>query len=939
MSDQLRASIRLQLHSEFGFYEAANKVPYFNQLGISHLYVSPIFKARDKSSYGYDVVDTSIISTELGGEQGLEALVEKLHQFNMGLIVDFVPNHMAVGDGYNPWWLSVMEWGKQSPFASFFDIQWNSTDPLLDGQLLLPVLGTGYGEAITSGTISVNYDEKQGKFFAQHYSHQFPIRPASYFYILNLTQDADLMALGRQFAALNASSDPVAKADSLFSKLARMVEDKKLQPNIFEALNYFSIPDSVKSLPEDEKYLHGPVKRLHNLLEVQHYRLASWQTASDEINWRRFFDINELAAIRIERHEVFEAIHKKLFELIDRGLIDGIRLDHIDGLANPRTYCRKLRRRISGLIAKSDINVSEKFPIYVEKILGNQEQLPVDWEVDGTTGYDFMDQISLLQHDPAGKNLLTKAWAQITGRPETFAEEVKTARELILTHSFTSEFEAVARGLHRIARVNLATRDITFSSIKRVLFALLVNFPVYRTYTTICNRSDQDQLIFSTALKGAANDLNPAEQTLLSMIETWLGGERIRDIPPGPLRKLRRKTLTKFQQLTSPLAAKAMEDTAGYRFGVLISRNDVGFTTENFSSSEEYFHRANIERFQYFPQAMITTATHDHKRGEDVRARLAVISERADWYENKIQYWLRIATELGQDSGEMPSKVDQLFLFQTLLGTWPLSDDDMDVNALNTYLDRLTTWQLKSIREAKLEGSWLSPNEYYEGISKQFLTRLLMDQSASTLQADIVEAAKSISVAGAINSLTQILARLTCPGVPDLYQGNELWDFSLVDPDNRRAVDFNSRIENFNLKPDIKSLITHWKNGEIKQYLIGKILEFRKTIPELFSEGRYIPLRVIGREAHRVTAFARIFNHEICIVILPRLTWSLLKNREYPQIDAELWGNTSICLPESTKVRLVESVLTDEQVSIEDNHLSIASALKNFPVNLMRMIN
>uniref|UniRef100_UPI0005BCC52E malto-oligosyltrehalose synthase n=1 Tax=Pseudomonas sp. ML96 TaxID=1523503 RepID=UPI0005BCC52E len=818
----LRATLRLQFHQGFTLHDAVPLVPYFSRLGISHIYASPLLTARPGSMHGYDVVDPTRINPDLGGEPGLIRLAEALHSRDMGLILDIVPNHMAVGGDANPWWLDLLEWGQNSPFAKFFDIQWNSPDPLLTGQLLVPFLRCDYGEALSNGDIALHFDRERGSFYAQHFEHRLPITPPSYGEILRGADDPTLSALAKRFDALQGDAQAWRKAPQLCAELAELG-----RPEVGGA----AIPRALERYSGDDD---ADLQRLHLLLERQHYRVASWRTAADDINWRRFFDINELGGLRVERPEVFELTHGKIFQLIEQGLVDGLRIDHVDGLANPHAYCRALRRRVEHLLQKRPQPMNGgQFPIYVEKILGSNEQLPRTWGVDGSTGYDFMNQLSLLQHDPRGEQPLRELWAQLSGRPADFAEEVLEARRLVLTGSLAGDLEEVTQGLLQVARNDIATRDLTLGSIRRALLELIVHFPVYRTYVGGAGRSAQDQRVFEQALEGARQTLAEADWPLLEHLDRWLGGQPLHELPPGRPRRLRARVLARFQQLTSPVAAKAVEDTAFYRSGLLLSRYDVGFDAENFSRPVEHFHQLCQERAQQFPDALLASATHDHKRGEDSRARLAVLSEHAAWYTERVRHWQQLAEPLRRD--DAPSAGEALVLYQTLLGSWPLELAADDHPGLQSYLQRLLEWQRKALREAKLNSSWSAPNDAHEAACAQFLERLLTAPEGHELRQELALEANAIAPAGALNALAQCLLRLTAPGVPDLYQGAEYWDFSLVDPDNRRPPDFAARMHSLSGLEEPAELLRHWRDGRIKQWLLASVLAIRHGRPQLFA--------------------------------------------------------------------------------------------------------
>jgi (1->4)-alpha-D-glucan 1-alpha-D-glucosylmutase len=904
----LRATQRLQFHKGFTLDDAVPLVPYFAQLGISHLYASPLLSARAGSMHGYDVVDPTRVNPELGGEDALRRLVAALREHDMGLILDIVSNHMAVGGADNPWWLDLLEWGRLSPYSEFFDIQWHSPDPLLKGQLLMPFLGSDYGEALQSGTLTLHFDADHGSFYVEHYEHRFPICPRDYALILG--NDEPLKPLADRFAALAYQDDAYAEAAWLKQALAERATE--VLPAIEQRLAQF-----------DGRQAEG-FERLHRLLEQQAYRLASWRTAADDINWRRFFDVNELGGLRVERSAVFEATHGKIFELISQGLVDGLRIDHIDGLADPRGYCRKLRRRVDTLSPERHL------PIFVEKILGEGETLREDWQVDGTTGYEFMNQLSLLQHQPEGFEPLAELWTRLSERPSAFIEEARLARQQILNGSLGGDFESVAQALLQVARDDVMTRDLTLGAIRRALQELIVHFPVYRTYISARGRSAADDKVFQQAMDGARSTLSEGDWPVLDHLQKWLGGQPWRDRPVGRERKILKHACVRFQQLTSPAAAKAVEDTAFYRSAVLLSRNDVGFSTEQFSAPLADFHQVNQQRLLAFPDNLLATATHDHKRGEDTRARLAVLSECAPWYVAQVEQWRSLAAPL-RDDACAPSAGDELILYQVLVGSWPL---DLDPGAsLETYQQRLWQWQQKALREAKLQSSWSAPNEAYEQAVEAFLSRLLLTEAGRPLRTAIAAAAQAIAPAGALNGLAQTLLRMTVPGVPDLYQGAEFWDFSLVDPDNRRPVDFNARQQALNTPPGTDQLLTHWHDGRIKQALIAQVLGLRSAQPELFRHGSYTPLEVLGQHADRVVAFSREHQGKQLVVVVPRWSHALLENGVQPLIPAQVWGDTRVKLPFAASTQNWKGLFQTGAVT-PNKELLISTALGEFPVNV-----
>lgn len=815
----VRATARLQLHGQFPFEAAAARVPYLRGLGVSHVYASPILTARRGSRHGYDVVDPTAVNPELGGEDGLRRLVAVLRAHRMGLIVDIVPNHMAVGGDDNPWWLDVLRRGRRSAYAAFFDIDWNVADPALHGKVLAPYLGKPYGEALAAGEIRLEHHAARG-WEARYFGHAFPIAPG------HLPDDGVAQTLRRH--------DPATAEGRA---------------------------------------------RLHRLLERQHFRLAWWHAARDEINWRRFFDIADLAGLRVEEWRVFEAVHATLFRLHDEGLIDGVRVDHVDGLADPRAYCRRLRARLG-----------PRAYIVVEKILGRGERMPEDWRVHGTTGYSFMSDVGALLHDPAGEAPLTRLWTGWTGRSGDFEAEQRAARRRIADELLTSEVSATALALHRVARSSLATRDVTLAALRRVLIEVLAHFPIYRLYAHRHGRSAAEQALMAQVCEAARASCRPAERYLVDLVDRWLGGEPPTAASRRAERRLRLRAITKFQQLSSPLAAKAVEDTAFYRHGALLSRNEVGADPAQFALEPAAFHDECRRRRRRFPCAMLTTATHDHKRGEDARARLAVLSEVPDAWAPAVGDWR--ALNAGLRPGNAPSPADEYMLYQTVVGHWPLDLRDDDAAGLAAYAGRVAGWLVKAVREAKLRSSWLQPDSAYEEACAAF-ARALLDPS-HRFAASARRFVERIASAGAANGLSQTLLRLTAPGVPDLYQGTESWDFSMVDPDNRRPVEDPADAALDRPAP-FAELLRHWRDGRVKQRLIAVALGLRARHPELFTHGAYVPLAAKGPRADRLVAFARVARGPALLVVACRTVADLV-DRNAPSVAVRQWQGTTLAL-------------------------------------------
>jgi (1->4)-alpha-D-glucan 1-alpha-D-glucosylmutase len=818
-----RATYRLQFNKSFTFDQAAERAPYFAALGVSHIYASPILTARAGSMHGYDVVDHSRINPELGGGDGFVRMAAALKAQNIGIILDIVPNHMAVGGGDNVWWLDVLENGRASPYASFFDIDFDTPDTTLRGKILAPFLGAPYGEALRSGDLKL--ERADGKFRIAYHRHIFPIRP----------------------------------------------EDQA------------EISNDVRKFDDRET--------LHALLQRQNFVLAWWRSAGDRINWRRFFDVTELAGLRVERPEVLEATHQLTFDLYARGMIDGVRVDHIDGLADPAGYCRALRARLDALDAERPVDAAPGPAwLIVEKILGARETLPSGWGADGTSGYDFMNQVSALQHDPAGERPLSGLWRQVSRRPGGFESEEQAAREEILTGAFEGQLTRCAAAFHQIALREIETRDVTQAALRRAIIGIVRHLRLYRGYATgqVGSPPVSDGLRRAAAL---ATREAPGEAWPIAFILDALTGEDAAD------------AVRLFNQLTAPVAAKAVEDTAFYRYGRLLSRNDVGFDPGRLTISAADFHEAMTARAAAQPAAMLATATHDHKRGEDVRARLAVLSEMPQLWAAKIAEWSAL------NAAWRPAERidgDECQLYQMLTGAWPLeADDDLD-----GFRARIAGWRLKALREAKLRTSWAAPDAGFEARDREFLDALLDPRRSATFLSSLRGWVRHIAAAGAMNALTQMTLRNTVPGIPDLYQGTEFWDFSLVDPDNRRPVDYALRAAALADEP-LAALAQHWRDGRIKQRLLTQLLNLRAVEPALFAAGDYRALTVEGPRAANVLAFARTIPGRALIVAVPLHCAAAVAGADRIAPNRDWWGDTMIAVPDLSGCKT--DVLTGEE--------------------------
>ena len=989
--DVPRATLRIQFHHDFTFDDATALVPYFARLGVSHLYASPILKARPGSTHGYDCVDVSVVNPELGGEDALRRMSDALHAAGMGLLVDIVPNHMGIAGGSagNAWWRDVLLWGPDSRYASTFDIDWASSDPMLRGRLLAPFLGSGYGETLASGDLVLAFDDAANAFEARYFDQRFPIAIADHAAILDAGGEEGLSEVARLFDAVEVlrdlpRNDARERADILGRRDALLEEARA---GLGQALRDQAARSAIdKALAHYTPSTHEGRARLHALLEHQSYRLASWRAAADEINWRRFFEVTDLAGVRVERAEVFDAVHATLFRLYREGVIDAMRVDHVDGLADPRAYCRELRKRLETLSRERALENPAshwKRPwVVVEKILASHEDLRSEWHVDGTTGYDFMDEVGALLHDPRGAEPLAAFWSRATQRPSDFRAEALAARRQILAENLPAEFNTAARALHRVARADIDTRDVALIAIARALTELLVQIDVYRTYVDARGRSAADTAVLVRALRAAHDTVRPSDRTVLAWLDHWLGGDAASDVlPEASTRKQRverHQAVTRFQQLTPPLAAKSVEDTAFYRYGRLISRNEVGSDPGEFALSIFEFHAKCMRRAKSFPHSMLATATHDHKRGADTRARLAVLSEIPQRWIATLERWLVLNTPIEDraivaedvasetapmippaglaaiahavaESAPVPLPEDQIMLMQTLVGAWPLTlgcgighaidfSGEAQRALLAHFVERVAGWQTKALRETKRPSDWAMPNERYEATSRAFLDRI-MDPARSSFAREAATFVESIAAAGALNGLVQTTLHLTVPGVPDFYQGTEWWDFSLVDPDNRSPVDYAARHDALNALDegvDIAALLSGWRDGRIKQALIARLLAFRKERPALFSRAFHQPIALEGSWASHALAFVRGDGRDRLLVVAPLHAHDLLGEGALPHVMPDRWQDTSVVLPADAASATWRDIVTDRPCRSAAGRMRLADLLADLPVAVLR---
>ena len=910
------ATYRLQLNSGFTFLRARAIVPYLSRLGISHIYSSPCLLARPGSLHGYDIVDHSSINPEIGSREEFDGLVEELRAHGMGLILDIVPNHMGVGYA-NPWWVDILENGQASVFDGYLDIDWNPLKGELKGKVLVPVLGGIYGEILKNGEIKLVFNPETGEFHISYYEHRFPIDPKTYPMILSYDMNNLESSLGKEDPGLLRFASLLTAFKNLPDRHAADSQEVRNERRRDKELHKLTLASICGQRPEIKYHIERSVdffndarvsqpadSQLHNLLERQAYRLAHWRVASDEVNYRRFFEINELIGVRTQQPKVADAIHKLVDELLAEGKIDGLRIDHLDGMNDPAKYLARFRPMDEGKPqAAAQEQVFKKPLVYLEKILAPHEKLSGSWPAHGTTGYDFTGQVNGIFVQPASEKKLTNIYERFIGRKLGLDELEYQCKRLIIKTSLSSELSSLAKELDDISESSLYWRDFTLNAIRDALREVVASFPVYRTYVDENGPSDEDRKHIKWAIGRAKKRSQAAEVTIFDFIRDVLLMENIQDLPERS-REAMIRFVKQFQQYTPPVMAKGVEDTAFYIYTRLISLNEVGSGPSRFGTFVSEFHRANAERRNNWPLAMLSTSTHDTKRSEDTRARINVISEIPAVWGKKINRWSRINRPGKRmvDGALAPDRNDEYLFYQTLAGVFPAGE--LNSSNLAGIKERVLNYMLKAVREAKVHTSWINANQGYEEAVSGFIERALSPKSGSSFLAEFAAFHKEVALAGAVNSLSQLTLKLTSPGVPDIYQGCELMDFSLVDPDNRRPVDFELRnrllmemertfdgLESARQCEAAKSLWMEPEQPKLKLYITWRILSHRKNARDLYIRGTYQPLETGGPMADRLIAFAREQEGRSLLVIVPR--WNArITGDENSSIDEDPWKNT-----------------------------------------------
>lgn len=940
------ATYRLQFRREFRFEDARRLVPYLHQLGITHCYASPILRARPGSQHGYDITDHYAINPDIGSPEEFRSLVAELQAHGMGLVLDIVPNHMGVGHGANPWWQDVLENGRASKYAEFFDIDWEPFKAELRNKVLLPLLGESYGEALEQGHIGLQYED--GVFFVAYYDKRLPVDPQTIPLIFEPLGDlrscfnGDHPQLGELEDVLrglrnlppHTTTDPELirqrreQVPERRLRLAALVEGSQRMRQVLEEAT-----QRINGNPGDSRSFDP----LHRLLEAQAYRLALWRVSAEEINYRRFFDINDLVGLRMENPQVFAATHQLIRRLLADGSVNGLRIDHPDGLFNPRQYFTRLQMLYAASqccgaesrppLAENgiELGVQEIFgqhewlgraPFYVvaEKILEPGEELPKEWPLDGTSGYDFLNQVNGILIEQRNVRALTNLYRRFIGAALDPDQLIYESKKQIMQNALASEVTVLSHMLDEISSTDRKARDFTRKALWDAIRETIACFPVYRTYIDERGEiSERDRAYIGEAIARAKRRNTAAAWAVFDFLRDIL---LLRDGDPGQWTDGYRKRLyftLKFQQLSGPVMAKGVEDTVCYVYNRLVSLNEVGGSPKHFGISVDEFHGANLRRLERWPSSMLATSTHDTKRSEDVRARIDVLSEMPRQWSAEVLRWRRLNHARKRplsDGRNVPDPNEEYLLYQTLVGSIPFNFSA----EREDYTRRIQQYMFKAVHEAKVNLSWINPDPEYSDALQAFVARVLSPppRGRHNQFVDALERfAAKIGLFGAMNSLAQVLLKITSPGVPDLYQGAELWDFSLVDPDNRRALDFEQRVQMLSelelaaastpLPAICEELVRTYHDGRIKLWVTSRALGFRREHASMFQTGSYMPLFASGDKHEHVCAFARGQGYEVALVAVPRLTYKLASGEPCPP-TGEVWGNAELPVPKGAAV-------------------------------------
>lgn len=991
------STYRLQFNKNFRFKDAKNIVRYLHTLGITDIYASPYLTAKKGSIHGYDIVDHTKLNSELGTENEYYEFVNELKKHDMGQILDIVPNHMCITSRYNKWWMDILENGQSSFYAKFFDIEWNPVKKELKDKILLPILSDHYGKVLENQELSLEYEN--GIFFIHYYDHIFPLEPKTYLLILSHSLDNLKKSLPENHPHLLELFSIITSLSHLPSYTERdikKIQERNREKEIIKKRLWqlYQKSQEIKSFIDGNISFYNGVKGnpasfdlLDKLLNEQVYRLSFWRVATEEINYRRFFDINDLAAIRMENPIVFRDTHKLIMHLIRKGIVTGLRVDHPDGLYNPLEYFRWLQRscfiqRRLRHLEKSRRNIPEKLieqfkednlfsaeikeieklydeiilsdptykAIYIvaEKILIKDERMPEEWPIFSTTGYVFLNTLNSIFIKTENAKIFDDIYFRFIKSKLNIQDIIYDKKRLIMQVAMSSEVNALGHYLNRLSEKNRHTRDFTLNSLIEVIREVIASFPVYRTYITHSGVTDRDRRYIDLAVTKAKKK-NPA---ISGSIFDFLRDVLLLNFYEGIHESEKKDWIDftmRFQQITGPIMAKGLEDTVFYIYNRLISLNEVGGSPERFGTPLETFHGKNIERIKFWPHALIATSTHDTKRSEDVRARINVLSEIPDkWGEHLILWrFLNKKKKPLVDGQRVPDLNEEYHLYQTLIGTWPI--EKMDENNYEIFKKRIKDYMIKALRETKVHTSWINPNTIYEDAMQVFIDSILNNNNNQFLN-DFKKFQKRTSLYGMYNSLSQTLLKITSPGDPDFYQGTELWDFSLVDPDNRRPVDYEirkkmldelkKRESEVSLSDLARELTMNKENGMIKLYLIYKSLNYRRKESDLFQRGEYLPLEVMGKNFDNICSFTRRLGNKEMIIVVPRYFTRLIKE-ELP-FGEIIWKDTFVIVPFAEENTKYYNIFTGEIVRTKNYKkaisLYLAEVFRSFPVAMMERI-
>lgn len=917
-------------------------IPYLQGLGITDLYASPLLQARFGSPHGYDVINPGRINSEIGGEPAFHVMLDELVSRGMGFLLDIVPNHMAANSN-NPWWMDILENGRDSPYAGYFDIDWESPYAGAN-RVLLPVLGDELDLVLARGELQLKMVD--AGFFFDYYEHRFPLCLKSYAPILSCVlrqagkkdvieyeAQREARSILRRIEALPGLAFPsragrrnrALSQSSARRKLAWLIKTFPKAQNALEK--------AVTDINE-EATGRGEAGMMKELLALQVYQLAYWRRAAREINYRRFFDISDLVGVRVEKPEVFHAVHDLVLGLAGKGLLSGLRIDHIDGLLDPLQYLRRLQLHL--VSGEEDFADEQDFYVLVEKILGKDEDLPGNWPVYGTTGYEFISLVNGVLIDPSGMSGLTTAYHDFTGSSKSFEDVVFEKKRMVMHELFRGDVDHLGRRVVHLLREARTERLPTPLEMSAAITAVTAALSVYRTYIRTPRVSPRDRSFIEVALRRARE-----REPVLAWPIDCLGRVLLLDLPKGSSRRRVNEWLAvvmKWQQSTGPIMAKGYEDTALYCYNRLISLNEVGGEPDSHGISVERFHELNMVRQADWPHTLNTTATHDTKRGEDVRARLNVLSEISGEWREHLERWMEWHEPLVREvkGKPAPDRDMRMLLYQTMLGAWP-----MDGGQSDDFRSRLKDYAIKAAREAKTYTSWLDPDQEYEEALLAYLDAVLEDEDRPFV-ADFGEFQRRVSYYGMLNSLSGTVLKLTCPGVPDLYQGTELWDLSLVDPDNRRPVDFALRsrylndVRAYSQVPRnelVSELLENWQDGRVKMYIMYRLLQLRRERRNMFAEGNYLPVNIAGHMARNIIAFTRHRTGQWMLVVVPRLYTGLIGEGALPLGEA-VWQD-DLCLLPGTAPLSWRDVLTGHEVHARGRGIALAELLGRFPVAVL----